>query len=547
MIVGHIGGGQSDGYQVQRSLRFRNGAIPTLTRTFASGGNTKKWSFSCLLKVSTSSNFYLLGANYNTGTGMGFGISGGRIYYTVNATGDSFGPLLRDPTGYYHLMFVLDSAQTAAGDRFKAYVDGVQITFGTNLVTLNYDYDINGAVNHAIGSIQGVGTAADGNLSEVHFVNGQALTPSSFGEVSASSGQWQAKKYTGTYGTSGFYLDFSDPTSQTTLMADRSGNGNNWTANNISLTAGATYDSMLDVPLGSGGNERGNYATLNPLVKFDTGFITDGNLRYTPVGSGFATIPSTIPVPTSGKWYLGEFYTQYTTDPNNGMAYLLVPAGSPGISGAFPAAGSYGFTSSGSGALVVNGTPTFVGSLSVLTGMEIVRVTVDVDAGKVWFGRPTFWYDSAGGSTGDPATGVNPTFTFAPGGFLFAIETSVTNADRWHFANFGQRPFAHTPPAGFKVLHTDNLTNTTPVTSGSFTGNVSTNGPVIWCNGTPETLTINGNAVTWGTHADKTAGGFKLRTSSASYNSSGSNTWTATYLSPSSKSAFKYQLAKANP
>ena len=30
--------------------------------------------------------------------------------------------------------------------------------------------------------------------------------------------------------------------------ADRSGNGNNWTSNNLSVTAGVTYDSMVDVP-----------------------------------------------------------------------------------------------------------------------------------------------------------------------------------------------------------------------------------------------------------------------------------------------------------
>jgi hypothetical protein len=41
-------------------------------------------------------------------------------------------------------------------------------------------------------------------------------------------------------------------------------------------------------------------------------------------------------------------------------------------------------------------------------------------------------------------------------------------------------------------------------------------------------MTINGNAVTFGTHADKTAGGFKVRSSSASYNASGSNTYSIT-------------------
>ncbi len=94
--------------------------------------------------------------------------------------------------------------------------------------------------------------------------------------------------------------------------------------------------------------------------------------------------------------------------------------------------------------------------------------------------------------------------------------------------NFGQRPFSYTPPSGFKALNTQNVTSTVVTVSGSFTGNAAADGPFIWTNGNPATLTINGNGVTFGTDADKTAGGFKLRTSSASYNASGSNSWTAT-------------------
>jgi hypothetical protein len=115
--------------------------------------------------------------------------------------------------------------------------------------------------------------------------------------------------------------------------------------------------------------------------------------------------------------------------------------------------------------------------------------------------------------------------------------------------NFGQRPFAYTPPTGFKPLCTANLQPpVAPTASGSFTGNGAVDGPFVWIGGVPTTLTINGNAVTFGTHADKTAGGFKLRTSSASYNTAGSNTWTATFASPSTKSAFSVpQTAQGNP
>ena len=56
------------------------------------------------------------------------------------------------------------------------------------------------------------------------------------------------KAYEGTYGTNGFYLDFEDTSSVAALGTDTSGNSNDFTPTNISLTSGATYDSMSDVP-----------------------------------------------------------------------------------------------------------------------------------------------------------------------------------------------------------------------------------------------------------------------------------------------------------
>lgn len=92
--------------------------------------------------------------------------------------------------------------------------------------------------------------------------------------------------------------------------------------------------------------------------------------------------------------------------------------------------------------------------------------------------------------------------------------------------NFGQSAWSDTGPTGSeKVLSTANFTDTTITTSGSFTGNASADGPFIYLNGVPTAMTINGNSVTFATHADKLANGFKVRTSSSSYNASGSNSY----------------------
>jgi hypothetical protein len=95
--------------------------------------------------------------------------------------------------------------------------------------------------------------------------------------------------------------------------------------------------------------------------------------------------------------------------------------------------------------------------------------------------------------------------------------------------NFGQRPWQGAgPAAGQKVLRTSDRPSGAIVTSGTFTGNADADGPFVWLNGNPETMTINGHVVVWGTHADKTAGGFKIRTAAASHNATGNNTYTVT-------------------
>jgi len=113
----------------------------------------------------------------------------------------------------------------------------------------------------------------DGYLAEYYLIDGQALSPSSFGETDAITGRWKARAYGGTYGNNGFYLSFKDNTSTTTLGYDDAGS-NDWTLNNFSVTAGTGNDSLVDSPTnygtdtGVGGNVRGNYCTLSAIDVF---------------------------------------------------------------------------------------------------------------------------------------------------------------------------------------------------------------------------------------------------------------------------------------
>jgi len=166
----------------------------------------------------------------------------------------------RDPSAWYHIVLIFDSAQATASNRISLYVNGVQVTaFSASTdPVLNGDSFWNSASFNPmnIGAVGYNGSRtnfSDNYLAEVNFIDGQALTPSSFGSTNSTTGVWQPAAYTGTYGTNGFYLPFTDNSALTTssnvgLGKDFSGNGNYWTTNNISITAGVTYDSMTDVP-----------------------------------------------------------------------------------------------------------------------------------------------------------------------------------------------------------------------------------------------------------------------------------------------------------
>jgi len=509
------GGSAAGGYVIERSLRFNAAANTYLRRTFGTPTNAAVWTLSLRMKRSAlgagqvifgenSANGYF--AWFNTSDQIEVRYNGG-IFYTSTTK-------YRDTSAHMHFMWVMNGSAT------KILVNGAQVDSDFAGVS-----NLNTAIPHALFCFTNSSNVLDGYLSEVHFVDGQALTPSSFGETNATTGQWVAKKYTGTYGTNGFYLDFKDGTSTTTLGYDKSGNNNHWTLTNFTRSAGVNGCWMLDVPAGNGSasavQPSGNYCVWNPLA-LGVGTLSKGNLSIQANAPADRCSRGTIAVST-GKWFWEATITQL-----NNLTLIGLLSISSTASGGLQSTGNGVFYVNDGSKQVNSGSLTAYGA--TYTTNDVVRVELDLDNLTVTF----FKNNVSQGSISINAD------TYLPAYIPNGNTSSVTDF------NFGQRVSAHTPTAGFKALCTANLTSTDVIESGSFTGNANAIGPFIWCNGTPKTLTINGNAVTWGTHADRLANGFKLRTSSSSYNSSGTNTWTATILSPESKSAFKHQNAKGN-
>ena len=243
---------------VSGSLRFRASASPYLTRTPASAGNRRTWTWSGWVKrgnVSGSYNDYIF--SVETGASERDGIvfdTSDRISIFLNdATGGWLvtTQVFRDFSSWYHIVVAVDTTQSTASNRIKLYVNGVQVTaFGTaNYPTQNYDWNVNNTVLHTFGDdAANVPTSLyhfNGYMAEINLIDGQSLTPASFGQTSAITGVWEPIKYTGTYGTNGFYLSLSDTSS---IGKDFSGRGNNWSPNNFSTASGSTFDLMRDVP-----------------------------------------------------------------------------------------------------------------------------------------------------------------------------------------------------------------------------------------------------------------------------------------------------------
>ena len=456
-----------EGYQISRSVRLRSSASAYFNRTPASSGTRTKATISLWVKRGAiSSRTPLVVVRQGATDYFILEFQSDNTLQAISVTSSSTNTQLvttqvfRDPSAWYHIVFTYDSTvATPNSSSIYLSVNGVKVTALSTATypsqNTNLYYNI-GSVEHDIGKLGNLTTYADCYLTEINSTDGQASAASSFGETDAVTGVWKPKKYAGTYGTNGFYLNFSDNSNNTaaTIGKDYSGNGNNWTPNNISVTSGVTYDSMLDTPTpyADGGNGRGNYAVLNPINSLSSGItVSGGNLNVVGASASGYGSPATMLL-TSGKWYFevtaGSVASRY---PVIGVQTELTAFLSSGFPGGYTANG-FGYGSDGN-KYVNNGAGAAFGS--TFTSGDVIGVAIDIDAGKVWLAKNNTWQAS-----GDPAAGTNAAYSPTAGTPLYPCVGTYNGAGT-HSANFGQRPFAYTPPTGFKALNTQNLPDAT--------------------------------------------------------------------------------------
>ena len=457
----------SGGYTIDQSLRFNDDDSAYLSRTPSSAGDQKTWTFSCWFKYGNieDDNYSFFQANSNSTfiqlrrTGLSNRESALSIAGSSGLTLDTSASL-RDPSAWYNIIVVLDTTQSTSSNRCKVYLNGTQITdfYTENYPTQNADLDINNNVQHNIG--YDTADYLDGYLAEVHFIDGQALTPADFGETDEDYGHWKPTKYTGTYGTNGFYLDFSD----SAALGDDAAGSNDWTVNNLTAS-----DQVLDSPTN-------NFATFNPLEapysSIGSHTYSEGNLQVVTPNSGSGNTFSTIGV-TSGKWY-AEFYIK---------AYTSLPRWLVGVTGDLDAtfqAGTNVGSLSGArdvgymgndGDKYVSGSESSYGS--AFSNGDIIGVVLDVDNDTVNFyhnnvAKGTISISSTGTwhiGVGDVSGGGGGTIVanFGQDSSFAGNKTAQGNQDSNDIGDF-----YYTPPTDYLALCTSNLSDPTVTPSEHF-------------------------------------------------------------------------------
>jgi hypothetical protein len=451
-----VGASGAADFEVERSLRFNDDDTAYLSRTPSSAGNRKTYTISAWVKIGNLGTTRPIFNRYTGNSDAGFlGLyvnSDDFIYFTGWSTVYlKSNRLYRDSSAWSHIVLAVDTTQSTSTDRIKLYFNGeLQSTATYNAPSQDADLVINEAVEHRIGNYHNV--YFDGYMAEVNFIDGSQLTPSYFGETDVLTGQWNPKKYTGGYGTTGFYLNFLDNsgTTATTLGKDSSGNGNNFTPNNFSVSAGAGNDSLEDTPTN-------NFPTLNPLYNPVNTTFGEGNLLMRG-GDNFAA--STFLLPKSGKWYV-EF-SKYGNGALQSISVTRANTAMTNYAGYLGLADNVEYVSNGE---LGNRSR---GSTSDATAWTsdadiVVAAAVDMDNGAVYFARANTWQNSGDPTSGSSKTGAIATdlLTDNNGDHVIAVHGYNGNNSYGMYANFGQQPLTYTPPTGYKVLSSANLPDPT--------------------------------------------------------------------------------------
>ena len=464
--------GSISGYDIDNSLKLEsdnseylkaNNTFAYTTPTSRYTGTVSFWIKRTEIGNNVSGNTMYIFASSGSArySNLGFDEFDNLTMYSGDSSWNNVGPYtsnkFRDTSAWYHIVIRYDTTDSTASNRLRVYSNGTEVSWvvAPNITqngNMTYS-DMNGPTWHSWGTVESYFSPSNffnGYLAEAHFVDGQSLAPTEFGEYDSASGIWKPKEYDGTYGNCGYYLDFADSAN---LGDDESGNGFDFDENNITAA-----DQATDTPTN-------NFATMNPLHYTTKYTITEGGTRQNSSVNGWGTSVGSIGV-TSGKWYF-----EIKSPDNNGYTtFGAIDADSvidTYVNGdAHAGDAPYGISHyGGNGSIIINGSA--VSGTSFPTwNTQIMGCALDLDNNKIYFSK-----DGTYGNSGNPVTGANG-ISLPSGGsgtWFFSTSTYVqplaTNQGGFTTISIssaetdenGYGTFEYAPPSGYYALCTKNL------------------------------------------------------------------------------------------
>jgi len=483
-LIANGAGEQPTGFYngvVETSTRFEDGDDAYLHFTPGSAGNTKTWTISMWFKLGNPErgNLWTIGVN-QSGIAGGMSLTAANLL-EVNAyaggTNNFFttSRKFRDVSSWYHVVWHVDTTQGTQADRMNLYINGVKETSFANESYPAQDSvtKLNTAIAHWIGRYpeSNYEFPYDGYIAEVNFIDGLALTPTSFGET--KNGIWIAKDTSGlTFGNQGYRLQMKQSgvgtAGTSTVGADTSGNTNHWTSVNLVASDCAMPD-----------NPENNFPTMNPLDVGGSITYSEGNLKMVVSGGSMEGSRATMALPQSGKWYWEVGVASLGYISQVGIATAEKKLANTADGAADHIAWGFGGWMASNNSSVSKYQVNVGGSggdnwVAQPASGDVLGIAYDADNGKLWFAKNGTYQNTSG--TANPATGADPRASSLTGKEWFPLYAGYPENSPNYIMNFGQDSafagtetaqgntdgngigdFYYAPPSGFLALCSANL------------------------------------------------------------------------------------------